>query len=167
MTATAKSPPRAIADVSAGLILASVEIAAPPERVFEAIAREVADWWGAPGVYRVTEHEIDLRKGGAWRSSGVSADGKRFSVGGEVLELDPPRLLVQSWKPDWEPGPATTIRYQLVAIPGGTRITVRHEGFGDRAAACESHAQGWERVLSWLDAYASRIAENEGSAARR
>ena len=57
-----------------------------------------------------------------------------------------------------EPGLATLICYQLVAIPGGTRVTVRHEGFGDRTAACDSHAQGWERVLEWLETHVARRA---------
>jgi hypothetical protein len=29
-------------------------------------------------------------------------------------------------------------------------VTVRHEGFGDQADACQSHTEGWERVLGWL-----------------
>ena len=33
---------------------------------------------------------------------------------------------------------------------GGTRVTVRHEGFGDAHAACAEHALGWEKVLGWL-----------------
>jgi uncharacterized protein YndB with AHSA1/START domain len=149
-----KGAPRAVADISRGLILASVEIAAPIERVFAAISSaEVAEWWGSPDSYHVTRWTADLRVGGTWKSEGVSNDGKPFSVGGEILELDPPRLLVQTWRPDWEPGPPTTIRYQLATIPGGTKVTVRHEGFGDRAASCDSHAQGWERVLGWLSAH--------------
>jgi uncharacterized protein YndB with AHSA1/START domain len=150
----AKSAPRAVADLSRGVILASVEVAAPIERVFAAISSaEVAEWWGSADTYRVTRSTFDLRVGGAWRSEGVSNDGKPFSVGGEILELDPPHLLVQTWIYDWEPGAPTTIRYQLATIPGGTRVTVRHEGFGDRAASCDSHSQGWERVLGWLSAH--------------
>jgi uncharacterized protein YndB with AHSA1/START domain len=52
-------------------ILAEIFIAAPPERVFEAVAhpKQRAQWWGvkaptAPGVtpFRVTETESDLRE---------------------------------------------------------------------------------------------------------
>jgi uncharacterized protein YndB with AHSA1/START domain len=148
-----KGAARAVADISQGLILASVEIAAPPERVFAAISSaEVAAWWGSADTYRVTRWTGDLRPGGTWRSEGVSADGKPFSVGGEFLEIDPPRLLVQTWKPDWD-DIHTKIRYQVDTIPGGSRVTVRHEGFGSATASCESHAQGWERVLGWLVAH--------------
>jgi uncharacterized protein YndB with AHSA1/START domain len=154
MTPNPKGAARAVADLSRGSILASVEIAAPPERVFAAISTsELSEWWGSADSYRVTRHVADLRPGGAWRSDGVSADGKPFSVSGEVLEIDPPRLLVQTWKYDWGPGPTTTIRYQIDPIPGGSRVTVRHEGFGDQAQSCEDHALGWERVLTWLQTH--------------
>ena len=37
---------RAVADVAEGLVLASVEIEAPPERVFRAlVSKEVIAWW--------------------------------------------------------------------------------------------------------------------------
>jgi uncharacterized protein YndB with AHSA1/START domain len=142
---------RAIADLGQGIILATVDILVPPERVFEALASaEVARWWGSPELYRVTAWQGDLRVGGRWRSQGVGHDGKPFAVGGEFLEIDRPRLLVHTWKPDWETAPATTVRYQLDTILGGTRVTVRHDGFTGRPESCQSHATGWERVLTWL-----------------
>jgi uncharacterized protein YndB with AHSA1/START domain len=141
---------RAIADVTVGKVLAVVEIAVPPERVFRALTEEVASWWGSPELYQVTKWESDLRVGGRWRSSGKDVAGKEFSVSGEYLEIDPPRRLVQSWQPDWDGGARSVIRYQLETIPEGTRVVVHHEGFGDRAASCQAHADGWERVLGWL-----------------
>lgn len=145
-------PARALADLADGTILAVVEIAVPPERVFHALIdpHEVTAWWGSPDSYQVTEWAMDVRPGGAWRSRGVGADGSAFSVEGEVLEVDPPRRLAHTWRPDWDPGPATTVRYQLDPVPGGTRVTVRHHGFAGRAESCGSHAAGWERVLGWL-----------------
>src|SRR6185295_8410074 len=59
-----------------------------------------------------------------------------------------------------------TIRYQLDPIPNGTRVTVRHEGFGDRVQSCESHANGWERVLGWLAGYAGGGAAAQPPASR-
>ena len=79
----AKSRARAVADVAEGTILACVDIAAPPERVFRAItSKEVCDWWGQEGMYTTSEWTGDVRKGGRWRASGVGADGKTFSVEG-------------------------------------------------------------------------------------
>jgi uncharacterized protein YndB with AHSA1/START domain/uncharacterized protein YciI len=147
---------RAIADLTAGSILATVDIAASPERVFRALASEdIVRWWGSDDMYRTTAWTGDVRVGGAWRSSGVAADGSEFSVGGEYLEVDPPRRLVHTWKPSWDEVGATTVTYTLAAIDGGTRLTLRHDGFGDNAASCDGHAHGWERVLGWLDGFAS------------
>ncbi len=150
MTAKRKAAATAVADVTEGIVLARVEIAAPPERVFRALtSEELTKWWGADEMYRTTAFSIDLRAGGRWRSEGKGADGSAFHVEGEVLEVDPPKRLVQTWKPSWEPGSATTITYTLDAIDGGTRVTLRHTGFTN-AQACESHADGWTRVLGWL-----------------
>lgn len=146
-----KSAARAIADVSTGTLLATVEIAVPPERVFRALtSEELTSWWGAPDAYQTTSWRGDLRPGGQWRCEGRSLNGDAFAVEGEFLEVDPPHKLVQTWKPGWETGPATTITYRLEPIEGGTRVTVRHEGFADRVESCRSHTNGWERVLGWL-----------------
>ncbi len=145
---------RAIADTATGAILATVEIAAPPERVFRALTTDdVTKWWGSADLYRTTEYTGDVRPGGRWRSAGVGADGVAFSVEGEFREVDPPRKIVQTWKAAWDGGNETTITYRLEAIPGGTRLTLRHEGFGDRIESCNGHSQGWERVLGWLASY--------------
>jgi uncharacterized protein YndB with AHSA1/START domain len=142
---------RAVADVTAGMLLASVEIKARPERVFRALAsEEIAKWWGSPELYRVTQWTGELKVGGQWRSVGVDRDGKPFEVSGEFVEIDPPRKLVQTWAPKWVEGAVTKVTYLLDEIEGGTRITVRHEGFGTSAMACQSHAEGWERVFAWL-----------------
>ena len=150
-----KDKARAVVGLNAGTIFATVEIAASRDRVFQALmSAEVAKWWGAEGLYRVTEWKADLRVGGTWESSGEGADGKEFQVRGKILELDPPRKVVKTWNYDWEGGgEETTLTYQLEAINGGTRLTVQHAGFGDRKKACEDHANGWEGVLGWLTGY--------------
>lgn len=144
------SAARAVADTTDGVVLARVDIAVPPERVFKALTTdELTKWWGQADMYTTTKFSIDLRPGGAWKTEGVGADGSAFHVEGEVLEVDPPRKLVQTWKPSWEPGPPTKITYTLDAIDTGTRVTVRHTGFTN-PASCSSHADGWERVFGWL-----------------
>ena len=147
---TTKSPARAIADLHGGNLLATVDISVPPERVFRALTtEEVTKWWGSAETYRTTSFESDLRVGGSWRSRGVGADGKPFQVRGSYLEIDAPRRLVHTWEPDWDEAP-TKVTYLLDATPTGTRVTLRHEGFGARAEACAQHGAGWELVLGWL-----------------
>jgi uncharacterized protein YndB with AHSA1/START domain len=157
MSARIKSGARAVADVAGGRLLASVEIAAPIERVFRALSSaEVTEWWGSKDLYRTTSWVGDLRPGGHWRSEGVAADGTPFSVEGTYLEIDAPRKLVQTWKAAWDGGNETTITYLLESIESGTRLTLRHEGFALRADSCRGHAEGWERVLGWLAAFATK-----------
>ena len=155
---TAPGAARAIADVTAGSILASVDIMVPPERVFAALSdgNEIARWWGAPDLYTTDRWTTDFRVGGKWRADGTGADGKPFFVEGEFLEIDPPWRIVQTWEPGWDQGLRTVIRYQLSAIDGGTRLVLRHEGFGERRDSCEGHANGWVRVLGWLSAHRRR-----------
>src|SRR5579864_4244544 len=78
-------------------IVAEIFIAAPPARVFEAIAdpKQRAQWWGmratnppTPGVtpFRVVDSSSDLSVGGKWANEGVTGDGHRFHLEGEYLE---------------------------------------------------------------------------------
>ncbi len=85
MSIKIKNGARAVADVDQGLILASVEIAAPAERVFQALttSSDITSWWGSPEEYRTTAYEADVRPGGHWRADGVGADGHAFFVEGE------------------------------------------------------------------------------------
>lgn len=155
-----KSSARALADLAAGSILATVDIAGSAERVFRALSdpKELVQWWGSPETYRAHRWDADFRVGGEWRVEGKSASGQPYSVSGEFLEIAPPRRLVQTWSYDWDEGNGqrpTKLTFTLEDIPGGTRVTVRHEGFAN-PEACGSHATGWERVLQWLENHVER-----------
>ena len=149
---TQKSAAKAVADVTRGMLLATIDIDVPPERVFRAVtSEELTRWWGSADTYRTTHWTGDVRVGGTWRTEGVSKDGKAFAVHGEFLEVEPPRRLVQTWRYDWDPADSvTTITWRFEPTATGTRVVVRHEGFGEAHAACQNHADGWERVLGWL-----------------
>jgi uncharacterized protein YndB with AHSA1/START domain len=158
---TSKQVARAVADVTGGTIIATVEIAAPPERVFQALSSdEITKWWGTPAMYQTTEWTGDLRVGGKWRSQGKSADGSTFAVEGEFLEIMRPHKLVHTWVAPWDGNNSTTVTYRLEPVDGGTRVTIRHEGFAGRPESCAGHGEGWERVLGWLAGHvAPRTAE--------
>src|SRR6185295_9815169 len=96
-------------------IKGEIFIAAPPERVFRAITdpKQMPQWWGQQGLYRITGWTVDLRPGGKWSSVGVGADGTSFRVDGEYLEVDPPRLLVHTWIASWSGSLKTVVRWEL------------------------------------------------------
>lgn len=152
-------------------VIAEIFIAAPPARVFEAISdpTQTPKWWGQSGVYHVAKAIADLRPGGKWRSDGVGADGQPFFVEGEYLEVDPPRLLVHTWKGSYGPQLTTVVRWELepqtvnALHPGGpkksgtgTLVRVRQEGFKGDMASATGHGEGWKRVLGWLQAFLER-----------
>ena len=153
---------RAVADLAEGYLLASVELTAPPERVFRALAsKEVVRWWVRPGVFDTREWAGDVRAGGGWRASGV-ANGRPYVLEGEFLEIDPPQRLVHTWRAVGAPGAPTTVTYLLEGFGGGTRITLRHTGFTSRDV-CTNTAIGWETSFDCLaESLATEVPSNRG-----
>ena len=140
---------RAVSDLIDGRVVASVELAVRPERVFQALAsREVVDWWVNPGVFDTREWTGDVRVGGRWRASGV-ARGAPYTLEGEFLEVDPPRKLVQTWHNAGAPGTPSTVTYLLEPIAGGTRLTVQHAGLGAPDQR-KNVGAGWQTSLDRL-----------------
>ena len=138
-------------------VLTCVAIAAPPERVFKALTTDEAEqWWGAADTYRIVDWAADLRVGGKWSLGVQLPNGDVLPASGEFLEVDAPRKLVQTRRYDWDHPTlgrtVTTVTFRLDAIPEGTRLTVRHDGFGSSEPADE-HAAGWDRLLGWLQSY--------------
>jgi uncharacterized protein YndB with AHSA1/START domain len=152
-------------------IVAEIFIAAPPERVFQAITdpSQMPRWWGQRDMYRITEWTADLRPGGKWSSVGLGADGTTFRVDGEYLEVDRPRLLVHTWVASFAASLKTVVRWELEPsdVHGlrqsgpqrmglGTMVRLRHHGFSGNAKIAGDHGQGWTRVLGWMQAYLER-----------
>ena len=149
MNGKGRGAARAVADLSAGIVLATVEIAAPAERVFQALASsEIVRWWGKPGTFDTREWAGDLRVGGSWRAAGI-ANGQPWALEGEFLELDPPRKLAHTWRMPGAAGAPSVVTYLLETVDGGTRVTLRHSGV-DQRAACMGACAGWESSLANL-----------------
>ena len=150
-------------------VVVEIFIAAPPDRVYQAITdpAQTAKWWGQNGMYRLTGGQADVRPGGKWFTDGMGADGKSFRIEGEYIEIDPPRLLVHTWQADFAKHPKNTVvRWELQphSVHGlqhagprkmgmGTVVRLRHEGFADASKAAFEHAQGWKRVLGWMQSF--------------
>jgi uncharacterized protein YndB with AHSA1/START domain len=133
-------------------------VRAPPERVFAAISdpKQLVQWWGQSDMYRVTKCTGELRAGGKWRSEGMSLDGDPFHVEGEYIEVDPPRRLVYTWIASWAPELRTTVIWELTSQNNGSLIKIRHHGFAGHGEHAKNHAQGWIRVLAWMQAFVEK-----------
>jgi uncharacterized protein YndB with AHSA1/START domain len=137
-----------------------VFIKATPEAVWEAITNP--DWAERYG-YR-GRMEYDLRPGGVYRAfptAGMTEMGAPdVIIEGEVIEADPPRKLVQTWRMLFDPTmsaePLTRLTWEIEEEMGLSRLTVIHEladapvhaslVAGDVAEA----GGGWPFVLSDL-----------------
>lgn len=150
----------ATADTEKRVVHVVADIAAPPERVFEALTNpaELAQWWGAEGLYRTEKWEVDLRPGGKWKSYIAAPEGGEMSdprtpepqtVGGEYITVDPPRVLEFTWSPSWDGFATSTVRCEIEPTVSGSRLTLVHSGFAT-AEMTTGHGQGWVRVLGWL-----------------
>jgi len=92
--------------------------------------------------------DIDLTPGGRLRYS--SPDRKRVFVAGEVLEVDPPRLLKHTYIFGLKPEAPTVVTWELTEVPDGTRVTLTHAGWTDAHTAPEKQISGWTEILGLL-----------------
>lgn len=152
---TSNARPRAVADLKNGVVLATVELPAPPERVFKALmGSEITRWWEGTGLtsFKTTEFTGDVKPGGKWCASGPGAE-RPYALEGQFLVVDAPTRLVHTFGP---PGmPPSTCSYDLEAIDGGTRVTLRHEHLLQREP-CIGAQLAWESLFARLCDYLTK-----------
>jgi len=146
-----------------------VYIKATPERIWDAITKpEWTEKYGYTGLA-----DYDLKVGGKHRTRPtqgfIDAGFTGDLVDGEVLEVDPPRKLVVTWKllmsPEVADEPYTTLTYDIEATKtAGTRLTITHDVTGAPNTAAlvsgqmedvdagpgENAGGGWSWILSDL-----------------
>jgi uncharacterized protein YndB with AHSA1/START domain len=101
-------------------------------------------WWG-------TVIECRWETGAPWRM--IRADGT-VTDGGTVVESDPPRRLVLSWRHEWRPELAAEgeARATFTIEPAGatTKLTVLHEIAHEKSALIGAVSGGWPMILASL-----------------
>jgi len=150
-------------------VVAEIEIAAPPERVFRALTDQgqLFAWWSREPSTELIVFQMDPRPGGEWRFRGKVAAGREpggtgeqprqsdpseFEAHGRVLECVPPRMLVWTWIASWHEHPEheTTVRWELMPTATGTLVRVTHSGLGSEPVARKDYAGGWTGMLKLL-----------------
>jgi|SRR5215469_15909593 uncharacterized protein YndB with AHSA1/START domain len=136
-------------------LVSEIHIAAPPERVFQALtdSTQVLQWWTSPEC-PIENFSIELRTGGRWhydtKSTKMTVNGvSTFHCDGEVVEYDPPRVLMYTWIANWHEKPAqrTVVRWELASSNGGTLLRVTHSGLTNLPASRRDYSGGWPGVL--------------------
>lgn len=139
-------------------VITEIEIAAPPERVFNALIdpAQLTRWFTNPGC-PTKLWEMDAKAGGRYRY--VTEEGStkvnevsQFECHGEILEIDPPRLLAYSWIANWHENKSlrTIVRWELSGSAAGTRVRVTHSGLAPEPAAHKDYSGGWTGALQML-----------------
>jgi uncharacterized protein YndB with AHSA1/START domain len=139
----------------------TIEIKAPPERVWRALtsAAELSAW------FQVTI-EGEIAPGNeVWMTSVHPGHaGQRFRV--RFVEMKPPERFAWQWHPgavdpavDYSKEAPTTVTFTLKPSGNGTQLTVTETGFDSisltrRAKVYGDNSQGWTEVLVWLRQYA-------------
>src|SRR5712692_1762585 len=152
-------------------IVSEIHIAAPPERVFQALIdpRQVMQWWTSD-TCQIELFEMDARRGGHWRYATKQStrnvnDVSKFNCHGEVLEFDPPRLLAYSWIANWHDDKTrrTTVRWELTPEAGGTRVKVTHSGLAQEALARKDYSGGWPGVVEMLKKFVEKYNSSDAA----
>lgn len=129
----------------------SLELSATPARVWAALTD--------PAM--VKQYMFGAELGGEWVKGGSVTyrgewDGTPFEDRGDIIEIDPPRLLkvnyysAMSGKPD-TPESRQLITYELQAAGSGTRLTVSQAGNPTQEAATAAEGN-WAMTLGTLKA---------------
>jgi len=146
-------------------VISEIEIAAPPERVFEALTdpSQLQRWFGGDANCPVKFWKMDARLGGhysyATEISKINVNGvKQFQCQGEILEYDPPRLLAYTWIGNWhlDPKRRTVVRWELLPISFGTHVTVKHSGLAQEPEARKDYSGGWVGVMEQLKQFSEK-----------
>ncbi len=148
-----------------------VYIKAAPQKIWDAITQP--EWTVRYGYAAPVNY--DLRPGGAYQSTSTD-DMRKYAaeqgfpmpdviVDGEVIESNPPRKLVQTWRMLMDPTtavePFTRLTYEIVELPGESgvcRLTVTHDLTGAPVTAAQTVGSdgehegggGWPWILSDL-----------------
>jgi uncharacterized protein YndB with AHSA1/START domain len=113
-------------------VIVSLRIAAPPLRVFQAFTGDIAQWWVANPLFRITprgDGELRFEPGEGGRLVTRLDNGVEFEIG-RVSVWRPGERLVLSWRQaGFAPDQSTELDVTFEAVGDATRVTVEHRGW--------------------------------------
>lgn len=120
---------------------------AKPDKVWEGFVSKESNRI----IFAGAELEIELTPGGPMNYVGPGPDGKQTTyVRGEILEVEPPRLLRYTFAIGQSPK-SSRVTLELVPESEATKVTITHDEWdSDDEKAYASCADGWPRILSRL-----------------
>jgi uncharacterized protein YndB with AHSA1/START domain len=106
---------------------------------------------------------MDARLGGRYRyttekGTAIVNNVSEFECHGEILEYDPPRVLVYTWFGNWHDDVTrrTVVRWELTPTKTGTHVKVTHSGLATLPIARKDYSGGWTGVVEMLKKFIER-----------
>jgi uncharacterized protein YndB with AHSA1/START domain len=129
-----------------------------PEKAFRAWTEPAQfQQWFAPHPEMKVIAEFDLQRGGKYRIGFQRPEGKpTLYVGGEFVVIDAPHRLEYTWiwekesNPEWKDRSVVKVTFTPLDSDR-TEIVLTHEKFSD-PEECESHTEGWTKILDRMAA---------------
>ena len=159
------APPGAVVTPDQDAVVSEIDIAAPAERIFQALTKsdELSRWFTSPECPSKF-WKMDARLGGQYhyateKGTVVVNNVSEFECRGEIVEIDPPRLLVYTWIANWHDDTSrrTVVRWELTPTKAGTHVKVTHSGLAQEEAARKDYSGGWPGVLDMLKNFAENV----------
>jgi uncharacterized protein YndB with AHSA1/START domain len=100
-------------------------------------------WFGSANISK------DWKKGSVWEHVGEKGNVHHM---GEVIECDPPRLLVLSWHNPGDGDDVSNVRFEITAKGDAVELTVVHGDFIDESPMAARVINGWPKVVANLKA---------------
>lgn len=140
--------------------MAEAKTAETTKHVFEVYIKTTAEkLWQAltdgtmtEKYYYGTRAESDWKNGSLYKY--IGADGGVL-VDGMVVESDPPRRLVTTFNPHWNPDddgvyPESRVTFEIVPTGGVCKLTLVHEDLAAGNPMTDGIFSGWSEILSGL-----------------
>lgn len=129
--------PRPVNNVAS--IRRSVQVLAPPSKVFDAFRTDEAmSAWYMDGSV------VDFSLGGS-----LSFEGPDGSVRASIVDLVEDERIVMTYDSPWW----GSVTWLLVATNKGTRVSLVHDGFDGKEEWLDRFTWGWEAFLKALKAF--------------
>ncbi len=126
----------------------STFIRTTPKKLWTAITKPefTRQYWA--GVENVS----DWKKGSKWEHIGGDKQ-REVWITGEVLECNPPKLLVLSWADPDNLADKSRVTFEIEAIEDMTCLKVTHDNLKAGSKMLRGVSWGWPRVLSSMKSF--------------
>lgn len=128
------------------------KIKAPPAKVYAALTEPklMMRWWGVDAGLTLSA-AADVRPGGRFSVVFRLLNGDEYNPTGVYQEVIPERKLVFTWEAPGMPERTSLVTFLLVALDGGTELTLIHEQLPEEVR--KGHEGGWKGFLDKLQRF--------------